>query len=369
MASSETIARFGDYSAYFPNGQRPTTEVLATQLCNDLTEKTELIYRAIQERHPASTSSLLQTTSNQLHPSVASIQLIADTPFFADNGQCLGATEWLIALFLNFKKKYPEIPTDQALQSIAKEFEDGVGIQGAWLQKIYEENKSSHIEIVQALKISLAEAEWNLRTFDIWGNLLSPKEDSIVVIMKQIIELSDGVYLFSFPGCKQIPFWGIPGKKIIPGHGTGIIIENGHYYFFEINVGLAGVGWKIGIEDKLKDASLLWIMFQEYSPYARADRVFKKGISKLTGIIGEDAAEFIGREATRLRQEYHAFINFSLLVSMIDFYEKKTDRQFSEQEKDKILQYLFVKPYRMQESLNKASPPMLKRCESSLYRT
>ncbi|MBY0528685.1 MAG: hypothetical protein K2P51_00665 [Rhabdochlamydiaceae bacterium] len=71
MSATGPVKINDEFSAYFPNGKPPSVQELSHQLCVDLWQKVEQIReRVINESLQASGSALLQTTSNQLHPSV-----------------------------------------------------------------------------------------------------------------------------------------------------------------------------------------------------------------------------------------------------------------------------------------------------------
>jgi hypothetical protein len=224
------MIKLDSFSRYFSDGMGLSAQALANQLNLDLVDKIECIYKVVQNASSSPSDVLLQSSHNILRRSIEQIHLKEEKPFFVNEGQCRGGCEWFIALFLNFKKAHPETSTHKLLQEIAKEFVDGVGIQGACLQKSYQEDKQ-HQKITHALKFELEEKfEWDLN-----NKHLSAE------IFKKIHELEDGVYLLSFPG-----YVAEKAEDSVPGHATVVIIESGNYYFFDLNVGLAGTGREIG---------------------------------------------------------------------------------------------------------------------------
>lgn len=319
-------------------------EALAHQLNIDLADKIESIYGAVEKANFCPSHVLLQSTSNSLRHSVEQIHLEENRPFFKNDGQCRGASEWFIALFLNFKKKYPKVPTHKLLVEIAKEFEEGVGIQGASLQKSYQEN-IEHQKIIHSLNFDLEEKpEWELRNKNVCTEIL-----------KNVYELEDGVYLLSFSGYKADKV-----EENIPGHATVIIIENGDYYFFDPNIGLAGTGLEIGTKDKINDVGFFLAMCKQYSPFDRADALFQKGLKDLSQVIGIEESKIIQKIAPEFREGRSCLSAYAVYGIVKGF--KKRGRIFSEKEQDEICLSLCVKPGLLQVHLEFSEALRLKKC-------
>lgn len=331
-------------SKYFLNNRELVPEELAKQLYDDLTSAIERIHEAVEKKIFQQSQVLLQSTHNSLRHSVESIQLEENQPFFKNDGQCRGASEWFIAIFLNFRKKYPEIPTQVLLKEIAKEFEEGVGIQGAVLQKAYAAD-NEHQNILCSLNFDLKEQSvWDL------GN-----KDFCVEILNHVLKLEDGIYLLGHSGYKATE-----SEDTIPGHATAIVIENGDYYFFDINVGLVGTGRHIGTEDKTNDIGAFLLMCKQYSSFDRADALFQKGLKGLSQVIGDKEAKLIQKIAPEFR-EGRACLKAYAVFGIIEGFKKK-GRIFSESEESEIVLALCINPGLLQVHLEMSEAIRLKKC-------
>jgi hypothetical protein len=329
---------------YFSKNTVIAPEALAKQLNTDLADKIEHIYEAVEKANFGPSNVLLQSTSNSLRHSVEQIHLEEDRPFFKNDGQCRGASEWFIALFLNFKKKYPEVPTHKLLVEIAKEFEEGVGIQGACLQKSAQEDHE-HQKIIHSLNFDLEKkSEWELRNKDVCTEIL-----------KNVYELEDGVYLLSFPGYKADKV-----EESIPGHATVIIVENGNYYFFDPNVGLAGTGRELGTEDKINDIAFFLTMCKQYSPFNRAEALFQKGLKDLSQVIGTKEAKIIQEIAPEFRKGRACLSAYAVGAIFEGF--KNRDRIFSKEEREQVLLSLCINPGLLQVKLEMSEALRLNKC-------
>lgn len=343
------MATISNYAEYFNGNTQLAPDALADRLRSDMAEKIERIYESVQTSQLCQQQVLLQNASNSLRRSVEHISLDAKQPVFKNDGQCLGACEWLIALFLNIKKKHPDVATQKLLVEIAKEFKEGVGIQGACLQKSSEEDVD-HQKIVRALNFELQEkSEWDLRN----------KEVS-TEILKNILQLEEGVYLLSFSGYKSSPGGHATVEDDIPGHGTVIVIEKGNYYIFDPNVGVAGTGREIGTEDKIRDISFLLAMCRQYSPFERAEELFQKGLKELSQVIGEKEAKIIQKIIPAFKEGRACLGAFAVHGIYEGF--KQRGRIFSEKEESAIFFALCYNPGWLQIRLEMSEALRLRKC-------
>jgi hypothetical protein len=272
------MTNIGPYADYL-NG----SETLFTSMKSDLTKTVERLYST---QITVSPCQLLQSSKNSLRQSIEQLQ-DNGKPTFENDGQCRGAAEWFVALFLEFKRKYPEVPIQKIVALIAKEFEEGVGINGAYIQKNYREN-STHEKILQSLNITLEErSKKDLSYKDFTDNLL-----------KELLGLQDGVYLLSFSGSP-----GERGEKDIPGHATAVVIERKNYFFFDPNAGATAAGPDVGSADKVKDASLMLAICQQYSPFHRTRECFQTELANLPNIIDAKQARIIQKVAKEITEE------------------------------------------------------------------
>lgn len=329
-------------SKYFLNNRELVPEELAKQLHADLTNAVERIHEAVEKKIFQQSQVLLQSTYNSLRHSVECIQLEESQPFFKNDGQ--RASEWFIALFLNFRKKYPEVPTQVLLKEIAKEFEEGVGIQGAVLQKAYAA-ANGHQNIINSLSFDLKEhSVWDLGS-----------KDFCVEILNHVLKLEDGVYLLGHSGYKAAE-----SEDTIPGHATAIVIENGDYYFFDINVGLVGTGRHIGTEDKTNDIGAFLLMCKQYSSFDRADALFQKGLKGLSQVIGDKETKLIQKIAPEFG-EGRACLNIYAVYGIIEAFKKK-GRIFSESEEREIVLALCINPGTLRVQLENSEVIRLNKC-------
>lgn len=171
-------------------------------------------------------------------------------------------------------------------------------------------------------------------------------KDLSAEILKKVYELSDGAYLLSFAGYQC---WSNFEKDNIPGHATAIIVENGNYYFFDPNVGLAATGRDIGTDDKTNDVGFFLAMCMLYSPYERADSLFQKGLIKLSEVVGSQEAKIIQEVVPEYRNGMSCLSAYAVL-GIIDGF-KKRGRIFSESEVDHLFDSLCVSPGLMQVNL------------------
>lgn len=322
-----------DYNLkYFPNGVQPTPSSIAPLLAKDLIDRAEAIYsRILQEKQPSKTC--LQSASNSLRRSVGRIHL-ENKPVFEDDGQCAGACKWFIALFFHLKTKYPEVSTHQLLTQICKEFADGVGIQGALLQKY------GHEEILHSLNLNRG----NRTEIDL------KNKDAQIEILNEIYKLSDGVYTLSFSGCPGGRMgWGT--VDAIPGHATAIIIENKDYYFFEPNLGLLGTGVNIGSENKIGDVALFLQICTLYSPYERANELFKQGLEQLAEMFNPKDAKFFREACLRYRKEGRANLSIDEAGTIHAYFTEEKKYVFS---RKNLLLALCFKPDLLQFRLESA---------------
>ncbi len=263
------------YSKYFPQGRELPIEQLSAQIKADLDAKVEEIYASVGKIEFSLSSVCMQATRNALRGSVAQISLEEDASLFENGGQCRGISEWFIALYLNMKHKYPDIPTQKLLVMIAREFEDGADIQAAYLQK----HQLSQVPILSTL---------NCLQEDQTKHDFQNKKGS-VEIYKIISELEDGVYILSYPGIskEKLINAGIHNPKEVAGHATVVIVENDNYYLVDGNYGLCGTGSEVGSENKLDDTAVLLALCSAYSPDAKAQTIFREGIVELEQLLGE----------------------------------------------------------------------------------
>lgn len=274
-------------SNYFVDEAAPKIENVAALLKGDLFAKIEMIRASILNGNEGG----LSNSKNILHHSVECI-LVEGQPFFKNDGQCLGASEWLMAQYLHVRKRYPEIRPQQLLRAIIAEFSEGVGIQGAFLQKY--QKGSEHKALIQALDLEekqIAALEFhNVIAKDISNEI--PEK-----FMKKISELEDGIYRLSFsgaPAISEMP-WG-PQKergedRIAAGHATVIAIEKGEYYFHDNNVGLISTSADKSPEEILQDLKQFFSICLKYTPRGRSLALFFENLNKLPELIGADAAK------------------------------------------------------------------------------
>ncbi len=327
------------FSKYFFNGNKLAAENLANQLNLDLIDRIESIYKSTQNDQAFSSGVLLEVANNALCRSVEQLH------FFKNRGQCRGACEWFIALFLNFKKNHPEIPTHKVLIEITKEFAEGVGIQGAFLQKSYEED-NEHQNVIHSLNFDLEEhSTWDMRNKEVSSEIL-----------KKVNELEDGVYLLSFSG-----YAAEKQEDDIPGHATVIIIESGNYYFFDPNIGLAGTGRDVGTENKISDVACFLMICQQYSSFDRADQLFKNELKSLSKIIGEKEVKIIEDAVYQFRQKGKASLGAYEVKAILDGF-KSRNRIFSSLEEDELFYALCIRPGLMQVKLELSESLRLKKC-------
>lgn len=227
------------------------------------------------------------------------------------------------------EKKHPEVPTSELLIQIAKEFSEGVGIQGAFLQKY--RGTGEHEHIINALKLSIEK----LPKID-----LNHKDVQIEILTK-IAELKEGIYLLSFSGSPAGVAWGT--YAAIPGHATVIIIEGRNYYFYEPNVGLLGTGLEIGTQDKINDVGLFLMLCDQYSPYGKANALFQKGLSNLSHLLTPKETKTIQELAVEFRGDKEGYFNAPQALAIFEGFKNK-GRKFSEAEEDEILGALCFDP-------------------------
>lgn len=247
-----------------------------------LDERVNRIYlRIMTESYIPPSGVILQKTVNKLH---RSIQHVSSGFFFPDTGQCLGACEWFMSLFLNFKKKYPDVKTDRLLIEIAKEFKDGVGLPGALLQNHYRQSAVEqrqpclHGELLRGLSIEALKV-FEIRTENISEDFLN----------STIFNMTDGIYLIV-----ALPGSGMSQTLNFRGHAMLTIVDQGNHYFFEPNTGLLGTGQDIGSLDKHLDVKTIFgaIRFY-YSPSIYVRGWFHNFLSTAQHIVPEMAKELL----------------------------------------------------------------------------
>jgi len=292
-------------SSYFsPDGSTIQFQKLKT----DLIGKIEEIYQRVQASTESSSEFILQRTKNRLLESVAEIE-VDGKRIFENDGQCLGFCKWMAALFLNTKKKYPKTPTGPLLKEIAKEFAEGVGIQGAILQRIQGMDcslKLAHDEMnIDCQEIAL----WD---FGIKGLLPYPKDckNHSQEILQNIFALSDGVYSLIFSGYSADRK---RDKELnVNAHEALVVVEEGDCYFVDPNAGLIGVTKDLKGEKRAICEAMIVKTIGFYSPRERERSECLKGLKKLTQGLSPNLARItketveacIGNEGFFLLERY-----------------------------------------------------------------
>lgn len=316
--------------------------VIDKQLQTDLRNQIVRIAQAVQIAAFPQPGVLLQPTTNSLRKSVEQLH------FFDSSGQCRGASLWFIALVMNFKKKYPDVSTPTLLVAIAKEFEEGVGIQGAYLQKVHAEG-SGEDRILGLLNVELQpHAEWDMRNKNVSAE-----------IMEKVHVLEEGIYLLSFSG-----YQADRKEDSIPGHATVIIVEKGNYYFFDINAGLAGTGKDIGTADKIRDVAFLLLLCKNYSSSERANELFEKGWQNLQQILGERNGKLVQKaiaEDRKLFLEGRSWMSAFGVCGIIKGLESRGNI-LSEEVSGELMLNLCIRPGMLQVHLESAEKLRLKKC-------
>ena len=326
-------------SKYFLDGVEPFPDAIAPVLKEDLEARVETIYQDVLKAEIAPSDLLLQPAKNSLRHSVGQISL-KDQPFFKNSGQCSGSCTWFIALYLHLKNKHPEISTHQLLLRIAKEFEEGAGVQAAFLQR-YQKNNDKIIEALKLSREKTSEIDFNLR-FITHKKGVHEDTDLYTEILQKISELKNGIYKLSFPGSPAACSLGRGDE--IPGHATVIIVENESYYFFDPNVGLIGTGDKIGSQNKMNDAMTFMAICRQYLPYGQADELFHKGIESLLTTL-ELNPEQVGIIQTVAKCRGRGNVFFGAYAAFAIAKElSKNGRNLTKEEEDKVLIALSVAP-------------------------
>lgn len=300
----ENLDSLGKYAPYFAAGSSLPTEDLAKKFAQDLREKIDALRETIlKQGTPTETR-----TKNTLRSSIKNIQ-INGKPFFKEGGQCKGACVWFAALFLEFKKKNPEIPTETILSALSNEFDNGVGIQAAFLQ--HEKRVSDLKTLLKGVNLKLGEET----KFDLSRHTIDLKLDygpeRFEPILKKLHEASDGVYMLIFDGSNR--------EVEIIGHGVLIIKEEGQYYPFDPNA-----LFERNICESNSHQSALYLC-RAYSPYMQAMPRFAEGYDQIPTLINpEDVEEFrLYIKAFQDQDKNRAFIYGSHLLSIFLEFQKQ----------------------------------------------
>lgn len=307
---------------------------IACELKSDLTTKAQLIYEKAQNSTGLIANVVLQSSNNSLRRSVGLIQ-VQGSPLFENQGQCLGASIWAIALFHVIKKNYPEVNTAKLLAEIVKEFSEGVGIHAAVLQKCCEVGKKSLL--LQSLDLTSEQK----------SNIDLKKNEIAAELLKCIPSLEDGAYILSFPGWKG--FWtSIEKQDIYYGHATAIFIEQGNYFFWDINSGLVGTGKGVGTGDKVQDIVTFLTIAANYAPLARARRCFEEGIQKIVKTFPREKAAWIDKLTPLMREiisDDRGWLSAFEIWGLVEGLKNKVP--FSDEEYDQLLSLLCLEPGHM----------------------
>lgn len=308
----ENLDPLGKYAPYFAAGSPLPPVELARKFAEDLHNKIdELRDDILRNGAPTETHA-----KNTLRSSIKNIKFNGK-PFFKDAGQCRGACEWFAALFLGFKKKYPNVPTETILSGISKEFENGVGIQAAFLQhKAVGERKA----LLKGVNLELGEeTEWDLSRKDLSEQNFGPERYEPIV--KKLLEVRDGVYLLNFSGSNR--------EEEIPGHATLIIKDAGRYYPFDPN--------SLVNSKNCETNSLISSLFlcRAYSPYMRAMHRFNEGFDQIPNVINPEDVEEFQHYVKACQVKDQAFIVCANLLGIFIEFEKQ-GKSYPKEFKDKI---------------------------------
>lgn len=316
------------------------SKTLPSILKNNLELKVNDLFHETKNSSTLLKSGHLQQTKNCLHSSVKNLQ--SESPdFFKDSGQCRGASEWFLALFLNAKKTFPKLPTKELLISIAKEFKEGAKLDAAIIQKY--QHDSCHDELVRALGISIQQKDFLLSSSGIIE--VESLEKFGGKLLKAVAELKDGSYILGFKGAEDLP-----------GHATVIIKEDTDYYFFDPNIGLFGTSFK----DEVNEKEVLWffLIASEYAPISRLDEFFDKSLEELCSRVTSEQGIYLKESIIYLRSHdlwgqswcLNAW-EYNLLTTM---FEKKFPADSSYEINQTIFNHLLYNPAMKAMELAKA---------------
>ncbi len=337
---------------YFIDGTVLDVANLLGSLRSDLDSTIERINLAVSSKSDQLTSNFMQSVSNQLKTEVNVISQEEGQPFFDELDRSLGSCEWFLSVFKNYKRVYPNASTSKVLVEVAKEFEDGVGVQPAFLQKFFSHNQV-HDALINGLKLfPNCFFKWNLGN----ENLTGQNDDVININELGMIQQLDGEYLLCIN-------YGDYGLK----HTMALIVENKNCYLFDINFGLVRLG-----NDVNETLSFLEI-FNFYSPRECASRFFLQQLNDLSLIIGNEKTQIIRQlipvikiagyaPPPRNNGPYCSSLEIMLILSVLE----SNNISLTITEKSIVIDMLFARPTIFYHSNFMNGFVELKKCENAV---